>query len=107
VDFSDWLLALHVLAAFALIGALVLFSAVMVAGWAVDRPRRAIAYSRLAAVGGPLVGAGARSRGAQEGHLEGLALWLRHRGERLLEDGLEEVTECSVGQACLGLDRAA
>jgi uncharacterized membrane protein len=59
VDFSDWLLALHVLAAFALIAALVLFSAVMVAGWAVDRPRRAIAFSRLAAVGGPLVGAGA------------------------------------------------
>ena len=56
---------------------------------------------------GPLVGSGARSRGAQEGHLEGLALWLRHGGERLLEDGLEEVTECSVGQACLGLDRTA
>ena len=59
VDFSDWLLALHVLAAFALIGALVLFSAVMVAGWAVDRPQRAVAYSRLGAIGGPLVGAGA------------------------------------------------
>ena len=56
---------------------------------------------------GPLVGSGARSRGAQEGHLEGLALWLRHGGECLLEDGLEEVTECSVGQACLGLDRTA
>lgn len=59
MDFSDWLLALHVLAAFALIGALVLFSAVMVAGWAVDQPQRAVAYSRLGAVGGPLVGAGA------------------------------------------------
>ena len=59
MGFSDWLLALHVLAAFALIGALVLFSAVMVAGWAVDRPRRAVAYSRVAAIGGPLVGAGA------------------------------------------------
>lgn len=59
MDFSDWLLALHVLAAFALIAALVLFSAVMVASWAVDRPRHALAYSRLAAVGGPLVGAGA------------------------------------------------
>jgi hypothetical protein len=59
VGFSDWLLALHLLAAFALMAALVLFSAVMVAGWAVDRPRRAIAYSRLAAIGGPLVGAGA------------------------------------------------
>jgi uncharacterized membrane protein len=59
VGFSDWLLALHVLAAFALIAALVLFSAVMVASWAVDRPQQAVAYSRLAAVGNPLVGAGA------------------------------------------------
>ena len=56
---------------------------------------------------GSLVGSGARSRGAQEGHLEGLALWLRHGGECLLEDGLEEVTEGGVGQACLGLDRTA
>ena len=40
-------------------------------------------------------------------HLEGLALGLRHRGECLLEDGLEEVTECSVRQARLGLDRTA
>ncbi len=59
MGFSDWLLALHVLSAFALIAALVLFSALMVAGWAIDRPERAVAYSRLAAVGGPLVGAGA------------------------------------------------
>jgi hypothetical protein len=56
---------------------------------------------------GPLVGSGARSRGAQEGHLEGLALGLRHGGERPLEDRLEEVTEGSVGQARLGLDRTA
>jgi hypothetical protein len=59
VGFSDWLLALHLLAAFALMAALVLFSAGRVGSWAVDRPRRAIAYSRLAAIGGPLVGAGA------------------------------------------------
>ena len=59
MGFSDWLLALHLLAAFALIAALVLFSAVMVVSWAVDRPQRAVAYSRVAAVGGPLVGAGA------------------------------------------------
>jgi uncharacterized membrane protein len=59
VDFSDWLLALHILAAFALIAALVLFTAVMVANWGNDRPRRAAAYFRLAAIGGPLVGAGA------------------------------------------------
>jgi uncharacterized membrane protein len=59
VDFSDWLVALHVLAAFTLMAALVLYSVVMVAGWAVDRPRRASAYFRVAAVAGPLVGAGA------------------------------------------------
>jgi uncharacterized membrane protein len=59
VDFSDWLLALHVLAAFALIAALVLYSVVMVASWGVDRPRRAAAYFRVTAIAGPLVGAGA------------------------------------------------
>ena len=56
---------------------------------------------------GPLVGPGARTRGPQEGHLEGPALWLRHGRERLLEDRLEEVTEGGVGQACLRLDRTA
>ena len=59
MDFSDWLLALHLLAAFALVAALVLYTAVMVANWGADRPQRASAYFRLAAVGGPLVGAGA------------------------------------------------
>ena len=59
MNFADWLLALHLLAAFALIAALVLFTAVMVANWGNDRPRRAAAYFRLAAIGGPLVGAGA------------------------------------------------
>jgi uncharacterized membrane protein len=59
VDFSDWLLALHVLAAFTLIAALVLYSVVMVASWGVDRPRRASALFRVAALAGPLVGTGA------------------------------------------------
>ena len=59
MDFSDWLLALHLLAAFALVAALVLHSAVMVANWGSDRPRRAAAYFRLGAVGAPLVAAGA------------------------------------------------
>ena len=58
MDFSDWLLALHLLAAFALIAALVLYTAVMVANWGADRPQRASAFFRLAAIGGPLVGAG-------------------------------------------------
>ena len=56
---------------------------------------------------GPLVGPGARTRGAQEGHLEGPALRLGHGRKCLLEDGLEEVTEGGVGQARLRLDRAA
>lgn len=59
MDLAAWLLALHLLAAFALITALVLYTAVMVANWSVERPQRAVAYFRLAAIGGPLVGAGA------------------------------------------------
>lgn len=59
MEFSDWLLALHLLAAFALMAALVLFTAVMVANWGDGRPQRASAYFRVAAVGGPLIGAGA------------------------------------------------
>jgi uncharacterized membrane protein len=59
VSFTDWLLALHLLAAFALIAALVLFTAVMVANWGGDRPQRASAYFRLAAIGGPLIAVGA------------------------------------------------
>ena len=59
MDFADWLLALHLLAAFALMAALVLYTAVMVANWGGDRPQQASAYFRVAAIGGPLVGAGA------------------------------------------------
>jgi uncharacterized membrane protein len=59
VEFSDWLLALHLLAAFALMAALVLFTAVMVANWGDGHPQRASAYFRVAAIGGPLIGAGA------------------------------------------------
>jgi len=59
VSFSDWLLALHLIAAFALIAALVLFTAVMVANWGNGSPQRASAYFRLAAIGGPLIAAGA------------------------------------------------
>jgi uncharacterized membrane protein len=59
VGFSDWLLALHMLAAFALIAALVLFTAVMIANWGDGRPQQASAYFRIAAIGGPLIAAGA------------------------------------------------
>ena len=59
MSFTDWLLALHVIAAFALIAALILFTAVMVGSWGEGRPRRASAFFRVAAIGGPLIGAGA------------------------------------------------
>jgi len=59
VGFSDWLLALHLLAAFALVAALVVFTAVMVADWGEARPQRAAAFFLLARVGGPLIAAGA------------------------------------------------
>ena len=59
MSFSDWLLALHLLAASALVAALVLFTAVMVANWGDGRPQRASAFFRVAAIGGPLIGAGA------------------------------------------------
>src|SRR4029453_6246266 len=39
--------------------ALVLFTAVMVANWGDGRPQRASAYFRVAAIGGPLIAAGA------------------------------------------------
>ena len=59
MSFSDWLLALPLLAASALVAALVLFTAVMVANWGDGRPQRASAFFRVAAIGGPLIGAGA------------------------------------------------
>jgi uncharacterized membrane protein len=58
VEFSDWLLAFHLLAAFALVAALVLFTAVMVADWGEASPQRAAAYFQVARVGGPLIAAG-------------------------------------------------
>ena len=50
MEFSDWLLALHLLSAFALVAALVLFTAVMVANWGDGRPQRAsasVSYTHL------------------------------------------------------------
>ena len=58
MGFSDWLLALHLLSAFALVAALVLFTAVMVADWGEVSPQRAAAYFQVARVGGPLIAAG-------------------------------------------------
>jgi uncharacterized membrane protein len=54
----DWLLLLHLIGAFAMVAALVLFSVVAVAARRVDRPATSLRFFRIAAPGGPLVGAG-------------------------------------------------
>ena len=54
----DWLLFLHVLGAFALVGALTLFSIVIVATWRAERPSDIAAFAGLTRVGGLLVGVG-------------------------------------------------
>jgi uncharacterized membrane protein len=54
----DWLLFFHVLAAFALVTALVLFTAVVIAGYRVETPGAALAYFRVAQPANLLVAAG-------------------------------------------------
>jgi hypothetical protein len=55
---TDWLLALHLLAAFALISALVIFSVVVVAGGRDSRPTAVAPLFAVARVGNPLVAVG-------------------------------------------------
>jgi uncharacterized membrane protein len=59
VDLNDWILALHLIAAFALVGALVLFTILIAAGWRTDNPARFGATVRAGQVGTILVGVGA------------------------------------------------
>ena len=54
----DWLLFLHVLGAFALVGALTLTSIVIVAAWRAERPSGLAEFAGVTRVGGWLVGAG-------------------------------------------------
>jgi hypothetical protein len=58
VGFYDWMLALHVLSAFAVAAALVLYSVLVVAGRRMDTLEDARLLFRVAPVGGPLIGAG-------------------------------------------------
>ena len=55
---DDWLLALHVLSAFAIVGAMVLFWIVIVAMRNVDTPGETIAYAPVANVGSGAIAAG-------------------------------------------------
>jgi cation transport ATPase len=59
MSFDDWLLALHLLAAFSFMGAIVFFWVLIVAGWKTERPSAAAALLRLNMVPNVMVGAGA------------------------------------------------
>jgi uncharacterized membrane protein len=58
VDLQDWLIALHVLAAFSLVAALVLFSVVIAFGWNRDRPSEILRLFRASRVGDVLFAVG-------------------------------------------------
>ena len=58
MTFSQWLLSFHLLSAFALVGAIVLFSILIVASRNVDTPGPTIAMGRVAEVGNKVVIAG-------------------------------------------------
>ena len=58
VGFYDWMLALHLLAAFSLAAGYVLFSVLVVVGRRAQTLEQTQPLFRLAPVGGPLVGAG-------------------------------------------------
>jgi uncharacterized membrane protein len=59
VTLHDWLIFLHVLAAFALVGAEVLFTFLIAALWRTDMPRDIARVSGISRVGSVLVGVGA------------------------------------------------
>ena len=59
MSFDDWVLALHVLSAFAFIGGIVLFWVLIVAGRGIDTPADTIRMEPIARVGNIAVGIGA------------------------------------------------
>jgi hypothetical protein len=58
VGFYDWMLALHLLAAFAIAAALTLFSVLVFSGRRTRSREDRMLLFRLAPIGGPLIGAG-------------------------------------------------
>ena len=58
MDLNDWILALHLIAAFALVAAEVAFSIMVVALWRSDSPTRVASTMPLARLGVVLVGVG-------------------------------------------------
>lgn len=58
MGFYDWMLALHVLSAFAIAAALVLYAVLVFAGQRLETVDETRMLFRVAPVGGPLIGAG-------------------------------------------------
>ena len=58
MELYDWLLALHVLAAFAWIAALVVYTVVIVAGWGLTVPSDVVRMFRVTRVGDALIAIG-------------------------------------------------
>ena len=58
VSFDDWMLALHVLSAFAMVAGLTLFWVLVVAGWRTDTPADILRMGPLAKVAGAAIGIG-------------------------------------------------
>jgi hypothetical protein len=58
VDLSDWLLALHLLAAFALVAAVVLFTVLVITSWNLDVPSDVARMNGIGKFGTILVGIG-------------------------------------------------
>jgi uncharacterized membrane protein len=55
MSLNDWILAFHLLSATALLGAMTIFSILIVALWHVDRPATIASYMRIGAIGSGLV----------------------------------------------------
>lgn len=58
MDLTHWLIALHVLSAFSLVAALVLFSVVIAFGWNRDRPSEILSLFRASRIGDVLFAIG-------------------------------------------------
>ncbi len=58
VDLNDWILALHLISAFALIGALTIFSVMIAALWHTDDPSAVTSFMRVGLAGNALVAIG-------------------------------------------------
>ncbi len=55
MELNDWILALHLLSAFALVGSLTIFSILIVAGWREERPGPILSFLRISLVANTLV----------------------------------------------------